>query len=138
MFHSFLQVFKIENLDSDVKPIFFAANTLLELMQLEAAVMCAASMIKPAEIEAKFNSMVDSAVADYKTFLQKAFDGGDSDLFKVTTMSNFKSLFDICIDIRKKEQTEEQTLIAADEQSQNLAITGEPSGEKSAKIQRRR
>lgn len=57
------------------------------------------------KLESVFNEMVDDAVHDYKTFWANIFYDNE-DLFKISTLTNFKELFDICIDIKKREAVE--------------------------------
>lgn len=98
------KVFKITNIDCDVNPIYFAANSLLILMQCEMGVMKAASTINPDKMEKKFETMIENATDNYRWFSTSAYDDDDDDLFKTITLTNFRELFELCIDIRKREK----------------------------------
>lgn len=102
-------MFKIANLDNEINPIFLASNSLYVLMQSEEGIMAAAMHMNAEALESAFNEMVDDAVRDYKSFRDTAYHYND-DLFKITTLTNFKDLFDVCIDIKKKEACEAAAL----------------------------
>lgn len=101
--------------------IYLALNSLYTLMQSETGVMAAASLINPEAMEGKFNAMIEDALIDYKSFIQKAY---DDDMFKITTMINFKELFEFCFDIRKKEKIEAETTAAAtgEQNSEDIVV----------------
>lgn len=102
-------------------------------MQNESGIMAAASMTDPKKMEEKFDHMLDEATSDYKGFIHMAF---EDDIFKISALTNFKDLFDVCLDIKKKEKVE----AAAVEESSNAAVivAAAEGGEKPAKIQRRK
>lgn len=125
----------IKNLDVQGPVIYIAVNSLYILMQNEIGIMAAATIIKPDVLEKKFNSMLEEAVDDYKAFLSAAY---EDDIFKISTLINFKELFDVCLDIKKKEKVEVESGLAGFEQPNATAAVTSEMVEKPSKQQRRK
>lgn len=105
-------------------------------MQSETKILAAASLTSAEKMENTFDSMLNDATENYKTFLESGF---EDDIFKISVLINFKELFEVCLDIKKKEMT---AAPAVDGEQSNASIGSVPPvpemGEKPAKVQRRK
>ena len=67
--------------------------------------MAAGKMMNAEKMERDFEKMIDEAVDDLKSFLNEA---ACENMFRINITTNFKELFEICLDIKKKERERDE------------------------------
>lgn len=126
-------MYKIENTTHDGK-IFIAENGLYLLLKNEGILMSIAKAYNPEACEAKLNSMLDAAIADYPIFLANI--GRTSSSIESDVIVNFDELFNVLLDIKKKiaaqeaaakeAAAKEAATAQADQTVQPAAVTAPP------------
>lgn len=124
------QVYKFENTKVKDKCIFVREDGIFELVQFEKILFAAAKTFDVGKTETAFNKMLDEAVADYETFNANVLKNPTK--LKNDILSNFIDLFELIIDIKKKESIE-----AAQAAEPSVSAVSVPENELASKRSKR-
>lgn len=88
-----------------------AGSGLFMLLESEASLMRTVACLQPKKVESEFNALVNAAVRDYKATM--AYIPKEGTIFDNEVWLNFNELFNLCVDIKKKEAVESAAEAAA-------------------------